>query len=168
LRRQESERRPFSLSADEYFFFFNAPAGRYVAVATYSTGLTSSIRGFEPPVILTTTSWSHSTYFPTALIEKTAVEVHASSLMFLGRIELESEAMEEPDAAQSHYRSILASSSSVESRYFDRELSPVLWEVDRSAEAWERFIADAEAPLSRSGWASVLKGHGLGSRRPPD
>ena len=149
----------------EYVYFFNAPAGRYVVVASYGCRTTSTwLPGFDCPHYYddddSTDDGYPSTYFPRALIEETEVDVHTSSLVFLGRIDLDIERMEEPDEAQLYYRTILdptyrepqSSSWSPNPPY-----NP--WEVDRSEDVRKRFLADSEDLLSAWGWASFLKAH---------
>ncbi len=158
----------------EYVYFFNAPPGRYVAVASYGCRTTSTwFSSFHCPdnnaddSTVPSGSWRYggypSTYFPRALIEETVVDVQTSSLVFLGRIELDIERMEEPDEAQLYYRTIL--DPTYREPQFLKSLSPnppynpVVWEVDRSEDVRKRFLADSEDSLSAWGWASFLKAH---------
>ena len=160
----------------EYVYFFNTPPGRYVAVASYGCRTTSTwFSEFHCPdndgddSTVSGGSWRYggypSTYFSRTLIEETVIDVQTSSLVFLGRIGLDIERMEEPDEAQRYYRTVLDPTyrepQFLKSWYPNPPYNPVVWEVDRSEDVRKRFLADSEGPLSAWGWASFLKAHEL-------
>ncbi len=149
----------------DYAYLINAKPGRYAAVAAMYEGEASSsstrpVGGGVDLILGLTGTVTVTTYFPSDLVETTAVTVGPSSVAFMGKFTVDRTGvfqMKDADEIQQHYFGILTQPGGIGTGLLSKHFTGSLAKEDQSEGARKKFLDHSRKRLAENGWRSALQ-----------
>ena len=155
---------PSNSKQGDYVYLVNARPGRYAAVATWKR---VEVRTMPPPESTAPPDTSRSiyrTFFSKDLVTATEVIVPPSTLIYMGRIEVDlSSGMSDGDEVQRHFLKLLSPTGNL--GFIERMLTGnsdyinkgTLREIRRNRETELEFLKDAIERFEVTDWIDLLR-----------